>query len=223
MALDQSERRIGGIEASLLNAYIDGELGPEQASEIERQLETDSAASRYVRQVHRVEGLAKASIGQVDYMAISRGLGDSLEALRLHQGSQAGQRWWQSPYLASAASVVLLLVGYSTGFLSAEYRINQQMAVLEAARSQSLEEVRVALNRVLEYSPSGEQISWHDETGRVVAELSPIRTLKSRDQRFCREFREVVLIDGTREERRGLSCRQGKEDWRTQLILTDGT
>lgn len=215
----RDNERIGTLDEQLLNAYIDDELEPEQALEIERQLARDPVAGHYVKNARRLENLARAALHQVDDQRLSEGLSASLEAVRRQDSSRAAHSFAGRPYLAIAASLVVLAIGYGAGFLTAERSLTQQMLAMEQARSKSLAEVQVALNHALEYSPSGEPVSWRSDSGHALAELLPIRTLRTQDQRFCREFREVVVIGGVREERHGLSCRVGKEDWRTRLIL----
>jgi hypothetical protein len=221
MAQESGNNRIGGIDEKLLNAYVDGELGTEQSAELAGRLDQDPVAASYVRNVRRVDSLARAAMCRIDDQQLSAGLSASLETLR-RQGTQAKNDPWHRPYLAVAASLLVLTIGYGAGFLSAEYNFDRQMLAMEQARSQSLEEVKVALNHALEYSPSGTPVSWQSENGRASAELLPIRTLQTADKLYCREFKEVLVIDGVREERRGLSCREGKEDWQTRVVLAEG-
>lgn len=221
MAQEIDSNQIGGIDEQLLNAFVDGELGPEQSAEIARRLEQDPVAANHVRIARRVDSLARAAVSRIDDQELTASLSASLEALR-NQGTQTKTQPWYRPYFAVAASLLVLAIGYGAGFFSAEYNFDRQLLAMEQARSQSLEEMKVELNRVLEYSPSGTPVNWQSENGRASAELLPIRTLQTADKLYCREFKEVLVIDGVREERRGLSCREGKEDWQTRLILAEG-
>ena len=72
---------------------------------------------------------------------------------------------------------------------------------------------------MLEFTQSGTSVIWKSETHDVSAEMLPLRTLKTPDNRYCREFQEVLLIDGVREMRHGLSCRVGEKQWETRMIL----
>ena len=113
-------------------------------------------------------------------------------------------------------------MGYGAGLFTAERQFTQQLALAEAVRSQALNEVEKTLNRVLEHSPSGQAVDWRSEQYDVSAQLIPIRTFKTANQGYCREFEEIVIINGEREERRGLSCRTGKENWESRLLVPEG-
>ncbi len=218
----QEPDQIGGIDEGLLNAYIDGELDQKERGEIERQLESDPVAARYVKQIGNMDRLVRSALDEAVAQPLSRSLLRSVDALNTRSEQNRSPVRWQQPSVALAASLLLLALGFGAGLFTAERQFSLQLAMAENIRSQALEEVGKTLNQVLEHSPSGQAVDWQSEQYDVSAQLIPVRTLKTADQRYCREYREILIIDGQREERHGLSCRTGKENWETRLLVPEG-
>lgn len=219
----QTDISTSGSNHALLNAYVDGELDKKQMDSVKLLLNNDLEAAQYVRSLRRVNSLSKAALSDaLDTSSYQRRVEKSLAALRDAELSRSGKfnGVHFSPY-AIAASILMLAVGFGMGFVSSGYHLQQQMLASAAAREQSMVEIQTALNSALEYTPSGKTVSWESKTGDFQAQLIPIRTLKTEDQRYCREYREIITINGQREVRQGLSCRVGKEDWKKQMVLAN--
>lgn len=226
----QSDHYIGGIEGSLLNAYIDGELEREQMERIKRQLASDVAASRYVTMTRRFHLVSRTALDETIDNSSLNSLKDRLITLKEAQHTQPvlkspGNslyrmvRWPQ----ALAAGIALVTLGFGIGFFSSGYQMQQQMMLAQLAREEGQLESRQVLNRVLEHGPSGERVVWKSGNGRVQGELLPVRTVKLGDKEYCREFHEILIVAGQKEVRRGLSCRAGKELWKTKMVLPEPT
>ena len=211
--------REGGIDEIRLNAYIDGELTEQQMRELEQMLKTDEAASDYVRKSNEYMELGREALDAAAQKPISAELQGVLDKLKSRDAAEKRPPIQNHPYFAIAASLLLMLTGYGLGVLSTERGFQQQILAAEAIREYTRNEVRSELNRVLEFTPSGTSVNWKSETHDASAELLPLRTLKTPDSRYCREFQEVLLIDGVQEMRRGLSCRVGEKQWKTRMIL----
>lgn len=212
--------RIGSIPSASLNAYIDDEMDQQQRLDMQRAVPADAVASRYVEDMQSIQRLLGATLDDAGHQPPSKELKRTL--LRLKAGRNSRRRStsiWGQPALAMAAGLALLGIGFGTGLFTANQQFERRISALEDVRSQALNEVGLALNRVLEHSPSGQAVAWRSEHHDASAELTPIRTLKTSDQRYCREYRETLVINGEREERRGLSCRIGKEQWERRLII----
>ena len=216
--------RIGAIPSAALNRYIDGEMGQRQRLDLQQQLGSDPAASRYLEDMQSLQRMLGDALDDATRQPPSQGLEQTLTRLRI-AGEQPRHRLrrllldWGRPALAMAAGLALLGIGFGAGLFTANQQLERRVAALESARSEALDEVGLALNRVLEYSPSGEAVAWQSEHHDASGELTPIRTLKTPDQRYCREYQETLVINGEREERRGLSCRTGREQWEKRLII----
>lgn len=211
--------RIGGIDEFQLNAYIDGELSEQEMQALERALKTDETASDYVRRSRKYMELGRKALEVASQKPISGELQDVLNKLKDRDAEEKSPLIQSHPYFAIAASLLLLITGYGLGVISTERGFQQQRLAAETIREYTRKEVRSELNRVLEFTPSGTSVVWKSETHDVSAELLPLRTLKTPDSRYCREFREVLLIDGVKEMRQGLSCRVGEKQWETRMIL----
>lgn len=211
--------RIGGIDEIILNAYIDGELPERQMQELGQELNNDPVASDYVRNANKLNRLGRAALETAAQQPASAKLQSVLDKLRDSDTRHKKEVFSNHPYFAVAASLILMVVGYGMGFLSAERGSQQRILAMDTVKEYARSEVRAEMNRVLEHTPSGTSVNWKSEAHNVSAELLPIRTLKTPDQRYCREFREILLIDGVQEMRHGLSCRIGKEKWETRMIL----
>ncbi len=211
--------RIGGIDEFQLNAYIDGELTEQEMQALEQALKTDETASDYVKKSRKYMELGRKALEVATQKPISGELQGVLNKLEDRDAEEKSPLIQSHPYFAIAASLLLLITGYGLGVISTERGFQQQRLAAETIREYTRKEVRSELNRVLEYTPSGTSVVWKSETHDVSAELLPLRTLKTPDSRYCREFREVLLIDGVKEMRQGLSCRVGEKQWETRMIL----
>ena len=219
MSFQEKNGRVGGIDEIQLNAYIDGELTEQEVQTLERALKIGDVASDYVNKLNKYMELGREALDMAAQKPISGELRDVLDRLKTRDVAEKSPLIQNHPYFAIAASLLLLITGYGLGVVSTERGFQQQMLASEAIREYTRIEVRSELNRVLEYTPSGTSVNWKSDTHDVSAELLPLRTLKTPDSRYCREFREVLLIDGVREMRQGLSCRVGEKQWETRMIL----
>jgi surface antigen len=70
-----------------------------------------------------------------------------------------------------------------------------------------------AVQQALETRRSGDQYRWA-EGARTHGSVVPLRTYKSVSGHYCREFRELVVVDGgPRIERQAIACRDGDGVW----------
>ena len=211
---------LGGIPEASLNAYIDGEMDERQRLDMQQELSSDPVSSRYIEDIESLQRQLRSALHAVARRPPSDGLERTLH--RMKTAGNAARRplfIWRQPVLAMAAGLALLGIGFGAGLFSANQQFDRRISALEDGRNRALDEVGLVLNRVLEHSPSGQAVAWRSDRHDASAELTPIRTLKTPDQRYCREYRETLVINGEREERRGLSCRTGKEQWEKLLLI----
>jgi anti-sigma factor RsiW len=95
------------MEAALV-AYVDGELDPEQAREIERLIENDPRAQEKVRIYRETAALLRAACAEPFYRDVPQRL---KEALREPQS-----RTPRRTTMAIAASLLLAMVGFAMGY-----------------------------------------------------------------------------------------------------------
>ncbi|MES9898450.1 MAG: hypothetical protein ABW148_05445 [Sedimenticola sp.] len=224
----QGDNQIGGFDESLLNAYIDGELDHGQMKRIKHELNDDKEAAQYVRAVRRFHLVSGAALDEEINSSAPGDLEAKLYALKENHAQQSPpppeenvKQGYRYLHLALAAGFATLALGFTLGFFSSGYHMQQQMLLAQSVREEMLFESKQVMNRVFEHNPSGEVVAWVSDNGKIQGELLPIRTLKLGDKRFCREFQEILIIDGQKEVRQGLSCRQGREQWDTKMIMAD--
>jgi surface antigen len=107
--------------------------------------------------------------------------------------------------LALAASLALLAV-----------IVFRQMDSDEQLRDQLIrmqQEIAQMRQQTLENTPSGTPVSWTAPSGGVRAQITPLKTYRTADNQFCREYEERVEDDRGVEVRRGIACRAGKALW----------
>ena len=70
-----------------------------------------------------------------------------------------------------------------------------------------------AAQQSLETTPSGRAEVWvNPDTGNSGA-VTPTRTFKSRDGRYCREYRQTINVGGEQQQAYGTACRQTDGSW----------
>jgi len=229
MSLHENDERVGKLEVRLLCAYIDRELDEQSRQEVDEVLRLDPEALRYVIQAKKLNALTRMALDAGLNLPEGRNAQKALDDKLKHYQEELSAGKVRTlngiinhPYFALAASVILLVIGFQAGTLSLDYKIEKKMLVMETEKRVALAAVESERNRVLEYLPSGQTTIWKSDNGYIQAELMPIRTLRTENNQYCREYKEVVVQNEKSESRHAVSCRQGKEVWRTKLILLSG-
>ena len=201
-----------------LNAYVDGELDAETASRVEQALGWDLNARAFVQKRQRLNGLLSREFSTIGSAPLTGGLQDIVdrECQPQTKGAPDGSRR-RREMLSLAAGIAMLGIGFGAGYFTGETRVEKNIAATTSSRNEMLREVRSVHNRTLERVPSGQRVTWSDDN--ATAELTPVRTLQTKDNKYCREFKEILIIDGEKETRHGISCREGKENWRTRVLF----
>ncbi len=81
---------------------------------------------------------------------------------------------------------------------------------LDAA--QQAEHERVYLE-AMNQAEDGQTRSWNDPAGEASGAVTPTRSFSEQGAR-CREFTQVVTVEGEVSEDKGMACRQGDGTWR---------
>ena len=229
MSLHENDERVGKLEVRLLCAYIDRELDEQSRQEVDEVLRLDPEALRYVIQAKKLNALTRMALDAGLNLPEGRNAQKALDDKLKHYQEELSAGKVRTlngiinhPYFALAASIILLVIGFQAGTLSLDYKIEKKMLVMETEKRVALAAVESERNRVLEYLPSGQTTIWKSDNGYIQAELMPIRTLRTENNQYCREYKEVVVQNEKSESRHAVSCRQGKEVWRTKMILLNG-
>ncbi|MCB1790030.1 MAG: hypothetical protein KDJ27_08580 [Gammaproteobacteria bacterium] len=181
-----------------LGAYVDGELGAQESQAVRNVLDTDHETRSYVE---KIRGLNEALSSAYAPIA-SEQIPLSIHGVVHRYRKSLVQRVLPFALAASLAVIAVLLirqVALDDQMQDQLAKIQAQMALL---RAQTLENV-----------PSGTVASWSVVPGKARIEVMPVRTYRTADSRFCREYEERVDEGGIVEVRRGIACRSGKAEW----------
>lgn len=66
----------------------------------------------------------------------------------------------------------------------------------------------------LESNPSGTASTWSNPDTRHSGSVTPLNTYRSGDALHCRDYTQVITVDGRSETARGTACREKDGTWR---------
>jgi surface antigen len=69
------------------------------------------------------------------------------------------------------------------------------------------------MGQVLEHVPDRESIRWQDPDQRADYEVTPVRTFRNQDGRYCREYTTRARVGGRVSQVVGQACRQPDGSW----------
>lgn len=182
-----------------LSAYADGELGPTECRAVHELLEADADARAYFEQLNNLNRELKTAFDPIARAPLPPALQKYLAPAPVHR------RQWIMPaaLAASLAVIAVLLLRIYTLDDAMQGQLAQVQAQMALLRAQTLENV-----------PSGKVASWSAPAGGARIEVKPVRTYRTLDRRFCREYEERVEGAGAVEVlRKGIACRTGKAKW----------
>jgi len=67
--------------------------------------------------------------------------------------------------------------------------------------------------QALEHAPDRASVNWHDPDGETSYVVTPVKTYRHQDGRYCREYIMRASIGGRREQVYGHACRQPDGSW----------
>ncbi|MDJ0738445.1 MAG: RT0821/Lpp0805 family surface protein [Gammaproteobacteria bacterium] len=183
----------------LINAYSDGETDRLSTARARELIHADADAHAYWQSLQHTDELLRDAFAPIADAAVPARFDAVIDAAR--------PRWRMRQFapLAAAASLALVVV-----MLAREHSVTEQM---DAQLAQMRGELAALKNHTLENKPSGSPGSWIAPVGFARAEVTPLQTYRTRDNRFCREYEERVEDASGVEIRRGIACRVGKGDW----------
>ncbi len=201
---------IGPISDERLSAYLDGELPPEEAAEIEAALARAPELAARLDRLRQADELAARALHAID----ERPLPPAVEALLTARPEAPLLRplfWRQAARPLALAASIALLIGFAAGYLAAA-QFGASAPVFAIAEA-SLGEIAHTqpLFPVLETTPSG--------TRRALAgldlEATPTLSFRAKDGRYCRE----MLVTGRDLARRGIFCRSTAGTWQALALV----
>ena len=212
------------LDANTLIAYVDGELDPATARRVEVMLDDDAEARAFVAGLRGTTALARVAYNDALYEDVPERLvaaaGGPAGAGKMAASSAPSlqrRQSWRSVY-PIAAALALLEVGLG-GFLTGSWLNKHDLEAARDARIQDRTIAASALSRALETQVSGNIASWRNPDTATSGTITPIRTYRNPDGRYCREYRQAVMRDDESEETLGLACRTGEGTWKTRIVI----
>lgn len=125
----------------------------------------------------------------------------------------------------TAGAIIGGVIGGVIGHQFGDGRGNTAMTVLgaaagaiiggELARDRAISRYeREAAYMAFESTPTGRPVRWNDPDGRSQGYYTPVRTWRSTRGVYCREYQQVVVINGREQRAYGNACRQPDGTWR---------
>jgi surface antigen len=131
------------------------------------------------------------------------------------------RRMWQVA-LPLAASVLVAMVTAGGAILVTERRAEERAAriIAQVARDQLLR--GAALAEALDRTVSGETVAWRNPDSGSSGTVTPLRTFRARDGRWCREYEQAIDGPGGPERVVGIACREA-DTWRSEAVAESET
>lgn len=215
------------VDDARLVAYADGELSAAEAKEIEAALAVDDALRANLRRLREAGALVRASYGDIMNEPVPEGLHAAIEEAfsqeprlegREAAESPGGRGFW--PALA-AASIAALVIGLAGGYWTADRQFRSDLAQRELQFQRDRLAMEEAVSAALEKHVSGETLRWENAESGSHASITPVRTFKNSDGRWCREYLHDSEIGQESATRRAIACRIEQGTWRTQLVALE--
>lgn len=191
------------LDEETLLAYVDGQLDPARAAEVEARLAEDPEARETVRIFRESAALLRGRFDAPLHEPIPERLLATLRDTPANEGDGRGNDKvvsldsrrrplsFSAPTLAMAASLALV-VGFGGGYLT--------LGLLGGDPDAAI------LQQVLDGTASGVTVSTTD------ARLTPMATFRTTDGRYCREYEKL-----TDRASAGIACRDADGRWQPQI------
>jgi anti-sigma factor RsiW len=213
-----------GWAESLLVAYVDGELEPAQAADVEAAIRDDPEAQAIVSVLRRSGDAVRSAFDRPLYEPVPARLLAAAGAASPAAGVLvAGDRIVPLPrrapradirrvLLPLAASILALAIGFGAGYLQFG-RTTPLRPAAGPAEDGGSERFEATLRQALETADDGSTVAYDDAArglhGRVTV-LGPLAT-QSGDR--CREFRHEITEATGSKTSHGVACRSADGAW----------
>lgn len=213
------------LSGEAIAAYMDGELTDAETQDFEAILECDPLVRAEVQRLQEVNSLLKGAYNEILAEPVPLAVAGRVQ--RTLASAEPGPRaspvpggggWRAWGLQAIAASLLAVILSFPAGFYVAELRqdaITAEMAAIQAADRQAM---AAALSEALEERLSGVAVDWHNQASGSSGAVTPVRTFRNADGRWCREYLEEATIAGTLDSRRAIACRESDGQWRTRIL-----
>jgi anti-sigma factor RsiW len=193
------------LDEETLNAYCDGALDKEARAAVERQLQSDQGARRFVEAVREADRVAAEAFADPMHEAPPQALVDAIRRTPPGGRRVAGPAPWR-PYALPLAASLALAIGLGAGFLFIRSTppAADALALGDVARDR-------ALHQLLETQPSGSPVLI-GSAGTHAQRLSVVATFADRAGRPCREV-ELIGPGSEAPVAAAVACRNAGGTW----------
>ncbi len=232
----------GDLDPARWQRYHDKELDQAETDRADRELPDNPAARAYLDELAQTDALVTAALSEspaeelaperrAAIESLASSLGNSSPSVGLAGPAGPTPRPWAWPQWAMpalAASLAAFILGVTGGFYIADQRQEALIARIEIHRESDRVALAQAVTEALESKLSGATVAWHNPNSGTSGSITPVRTFRNRDGRWCREYEKQVqgegwggrlLLAGAGSER-VIACREDDGRWVTRLIAT---
>lgn len=71
-----------------------------------------------------------------------------------------------------------------------------------------------AATNALNTAPSGQSVAWQNPDNHHSGSITPTRTYQMANGQYCREYQQMITIDGQQHQSYGTACRQPDGSWK---------
>lgn len=197
-----------------LMRLVDGELPADRVADVARRVRGDRQAADYVTELEADRALLRAAFPPAPAEG-SRAAATLEREFAARRRRQAARTRWRATVPLAASALVAAVLGAGAVML-AEHRAADVAERVLAAQAKDRELMSSAFAEALDRRVSGEAVSWRNPDSGSSGTITPTRTFRSVDGRWCREYRQRLEHGGDTELRTGIACRDA-ERWQLQL------
>ncbi len=200
------------IDHFTLSAYMDGELDQQTMQSVERYLDNDADARRFVIEALRTTVLLRAGSNEALHEPVPHRL------LNVIARRPEKRRLWPRghfPVMKLAAALALVVVGVGLGliFQPTEAPPGQRLSY------QPLSAYRQFISQSLETQLSGDPLALDLDVAGERIIITPIKTYRSKEGHYYRRYTMELISGDSQQTYRGMAYRIGKSDWRTAALF----
>lgn len=122
---------------------------------------------------------------------------------------------WVVTMLASACGPALVAGNvYAAGVGNTTLaRVDAEVPLYRSMSDRDVTLANRALDQALERVRSGQSLTWRNDGNGNSGSVRPLRTFQTGKTRYCREYEEVLFIDGRLERYVDIACRRSDGIW----------
>ena len=198
-------------DETTLSAYIDGELDAATMKNVDRFIEKDQGAARYMLDTVRTTALLRANANAVLQEEIPQRL---LDTLSPRQIAISRRKPTMRKLLRVAAVLILGFFGFGIGLLMERNVGGNYPAVIAPLPARYSDVV----NAALEFNLSGKSREWKAPRGSVAVKVTPVKTYRNNAGVYYREYKLEVGTNSQLSKINGLAYRTAKGHWKTKVL-----